>query len=93
MSYNRETYRNVNRTLKAALAEAGLYQHEAATRLGIPRTTFNMKALGRRKFTEDERKQLAEILDKPVEVLFPDTISSCVIDTQEESAGPTRPRE
>lgn len=58
--------------IKVAIMENGLIQREVAGKLGMPFSTFNMKVLGSRKFTEQEKEKLSAILDRPVCILFPD---------------------
>lgn len=87
MSYNRTTVKTVNLRLKAALVESGLFQYEAAKKLSIPLTTFNMKLLGRRKWSEDEMDRIAKVVHKPVEYLFPASQNTeSVSDTQAKAA-------
>ena len=71
--------------IKMALLERGMLQREAARMLGMPLSTFNMKLLGKRAFTEVEKASLAAILEKPVGILFPGFESTkSVLNTQDE---------
>jgi hypothetical protein len=73
--------------IKVALVERGLAQNEAAKLLHMRYSTFNMKLLGERNFTDAEKQQLSDLLGKPIEALFPSPINSdCVDNTQEEVA-------
>ncbi len=58
--------------IKMALIEKGLVQREAAAKLGMVVSSFNMKLRGERPFTDEEKQELAKILEKPVGHLFPD---------------------
>ncbi len=71
MAFNRTTVLTVGTPVKIALLEAGMFQNDAAKALGMPLPTFNMKLLGRRKFSDDERQKLSDLLGKSVEDLFP----------------------
>lgn len=66
-----QTWKTRGIPIKVALLEAGLFQREAAEMLGMQLSCFNMKLLGKRSFTPEERARLAEITGKPVEALFP----------------------
>ncbi|HOI95596.1 MAG TPA: helix-turn-helix transcriptional regulator [Syntrophobacter fumaroxidans] len=59
--------------IKVALIEKGLVQREAAAKLGMVVSSFNMKLRGERPFTDKEKQKLAAVLGKPVEYLFSDT--------------------
>lgn len=87
MPFNRDTIFGLGIPIKVALVKAGMFQGEAARILGIPASTFNMKLLGRRKWTQEERTKLAEILVETEDALFPlpHDNSESVPDTQEES--------
>ncbi len=94
-------YHNVRKgvRIKCALIEAGLYQKDLGAALGMGYTTLNMKIIGERPWTEEEKEKVARILGKPVAELFPanepgaSTDSSlngdhkeCVSNTQAEDA-------
>lgn len=49
--------------LKAKMVEKDLNQDDVAKRLGIDRSTFNLKLNGKREFLISEAKILVEILD------------------------------
>ena len=73
--------------IKVALVRRGLSQREAASLLHIRYSTFNMKLLGERHFTDEEKEKLASFLDEKPENLFPDnTDTQCEQNTQEQSA-------
>jgi len=58
--------------LKVAILENGMIQREVAAKIGLVLSTFNMKLLGERPFSDEEKQQLCQILDRPMATLFPD---------------------
>lgn len=73
MAYNPKTHVTTGLPLKLALLRAGLFQHQAAHSMGMNPSTFNMKLLGRRPWSYEEKLQLSRILNAPLEELFPST--------------------
>jgi plasmid maintenance system antidote protein VapI len=76
MPFNRTTIFNIGVPIKIALIRNGLFQEDAARHLGIPASTFSMKLLGRRNWTQEERARMAELLGYSEEVLFEEYSSS-----------------
>jgi len=70
MPFNRSTIFGIGIPIKVALIKCQMFQGDVARQLGIPMSTFNMKLLGRRKWTEDERARMSEILGESEGVLF-----------------------
>jgi len=72
-------YHNVRKgvRIKCALIEAGLYQKDLGAALGMGYTTLNMKIIGERPWSEEEKERVAKILGKPATELFPDKIEPC----------------
>ena len=64
-------HRRQGLAIKLAMLECGLVQREVAARLGMVLSSFNMKLRDERPFTDAEKQNLAEILKKPVDTLFP----------------------
>jgi len=61
--------------LKIALLQNHLLQREAAEKLGLLLSTFNMKLRSERRFTPSEKEQLSILLGTPIHVLFPEDTS------------------
>lgn len=68
----------VGRQVSNALTVAGITRNEAATRAGIPATTFRRKVLGDAEFTLGELTRLAEIANVSPRVLLPDEFDVAV---------------
>ncbi len=55
--------------------ELGMKQEDVARALGVPRTTYVRYETGSRRPSIDVVLRIAQILDKPVETLFGDTVT------------------
>ncbi|AJI20642.1 helix-turn-helix transcriptional regulator [Priestia megaterium] len=64
----------VNERVRHIRKLKGLTQVTVAEKLDIPTQTYNSYELGRRKIYVELIKQIAEILDEPVENFFEDKI-------------------
>lgn len=64
-------------TLLNYLIEHGISQAHLARKLGIAKSTFNLKAHGRigLRFSDEQKQDIAEWLGRPVSELFPETES------------------
>jgi hypothetical protein len=91
MPFNRKTIFDIAVPIKVALVQAKMFQRDAAKQLGISMTTFNMKLLGRRKWTEDEQQRLSKILGKDLQDLFPEHHTSSEENTQNKKCITTPP--
>lgn len=60
----------MNAKIFGLMKEKGIKQKEAAEKIGISRTTFNLKLNGKYKFTADEILKLARLLGTTVENLL-----------------------
>ncbi|HBG3256195.1 TPA: helix-turn-helix domain-containing protein [Clostridioides difficile] len=58
------------RSLKAGRIEAGYTQEELAYKIGISKSTYNLKENGKRNFTEKEMIMISYILNKTMDELF-----------------------
>ncbi|MCC0671631.1 helix-turn-helix domain-containing protein [Clostridioides sp. ES-S-0145-01] len=58
------------RSLKAGRIEAGYTQEELAYKIGIAKSTYNLKENGKRNFTEKEMIMISYILKKTLDELF-----------------------
>ncbi|MDW0071510.1 helix-turn-helix domain-containing protein, partial [Clostridioides difficile] len=58
------------RSLKAGRIEAGYTQEELAYKIGIAKSTYNLKENGKRNFTEKEMIMISYILNKTMDELF-----------------------
>lgn len=73
--------------LKVALLQKGITQREASRLLHMRYSTFNMKLLGERHFTDQEKEALAAAVDKTIDELFPShTNTECEQNTQAQLA-------
>jgi len=73
----------VNERVRQIRKLKGLTQVNMAERLNIPTQTYNSYELGRRKIYVELIKQIAEILDEPVENFFGEKIYESKNLTQE----------
>jgi transcriptional regulator with XRE-family HTH domain len=61
----------MNVPLKVAILEKYGRQYRFADEVGVDEVTLSRIVNGRRELNADERERWAEVLDRPVEVLFP----------------------
>lgn len=59
-----------NRVIKSERARLGYNQQFVADKLGISKSTYNLKENGKREFTETEMRILSTIFKKSLDELF-----------------------
>lgn len=57
--------------LRLAIVESGLPQYKVGEKIGVDEFRFSRMVHGRQPISDDQKEQLAEILDKDIGHLFP----------------------